>query len=124
MSADESLQNIGRLRLASVLLYQDRAQEVIDLFEGVDAPSFAALTNETLGDAYAALGDYKQAADAYNRALADPSPSPTIDAALVQMKLLDLPAVVVAEAEPEPEPELSEEPEPNEVPMAEDGESE
>ena len=138
MSADEGLQNIGRLRLASLLLYQDKPQEVIDLFEGVDAPSFAALMNEALGDAYTALGDYKQAADAYNRALVDPSPSPTVDPALLQMKLLDLPEVVVAEAEPEltEEPELSEEPELteeselieepdlNEEPMAEDGESE
>ena len=99
MSADEGLQNIGRLRLARVLLYQDKAQEVVDLLEGLDAPSFAALKDEALGDAYAALGDYKQAADAYNRALTDPSPSPTIDPALVQMKLIDLPEVVVAEAE-------------------------
>ena len=139
MDADDGLQNIGRLRLARVLLYQDKAQEVVDLLEGIDAPSFAALTNEALGDAYAALGDYQQAADAYNRALTDPSPSPTIDPALVQMKLIDLPEVVVAEAEQqeqseepevvaEPEsseqPESSEKPESSEQPMAEDGESE
>ena len=130
MGANEGLQNIGRLRLARVLLYQDKAQEVVDLLEGVDAPSFAALSNETLGDAYAVLGDYKQAADAYNRALTDPSPSPTVDRALVQMKLIDLPEVVVAEAaEPdvvaEPEaPEQSEEPATAEEAVAEDGESE
>jgi len=137
MDADEGLQNIGRLRLASILLYQDKPQEVIDLFEGVDAPSFAAMTNEALGDAYTTLGDYQQAADAYNRALADPSPTPTVDPDLVQMKLLDLPEVIVAEAaaesaqqeqseEPElsEEPESSEEPELSEEPMAEDGESE
>jgi predicted negative regulator of RcsB-dependent stress response len=139
MSANEGLQNIGRLRLARVLLYQDKAQEVVDLLEGVDAPSFAAQGNETLGDAYAVLGDYKQAAEAYNRALTDPSPSPTVDRALVQMKLIDLPEVVVAEAaEPdvvaEPEssesselseaPEQSEEPASAEEAVAEDGESE
>ena len=136
MDADEGLQNIGRLRLASVLLYQDKAQEVVDLFAEVDAPSFAALANEALGDAYAALGDYKQAADAYNRALTDPSPSPTVDRALVQMKLIDLPEVVVAEAaEPDvvAEPESSESTEQSEEPeepasaeeaVAEDGESE
>jgi predicted negative regulator of RcsB-dependent stress response len=133
MDANEGLQNIGRLRLASVLLYQEKAQEVVDLLEGVDAPPFAALANEALGDAYAALGDYQQAADAYNRALTDPSPSPTIDPALVQMKLIDLPEVVVAEAvepdvvaEPEfsAEPELTEEPASSEEPVAEDGELE
>lgn len=115
MSADEGLQNIGRLRLARVLLYQDKAQEVVDLLEGLDAPSFAALKDEALGDAYAALGDYQQAADAYNRALTDPSPSPTIDPALVQMKLIDLPEVIVAEAEPAEVPEQA---------TTEDGESE
>jgi predicted negative regulator of RcsB-dependent stress response len=98
MSADDNLQNIGRLRLASILLYQDKPQEVIDLLQDFDAPVFAAMANETLGDAYAALEDYKNAADAYNRALTDPSPTPTIDRGLVQMKLVDLPEVVVADA--------------------------
>lgn len=136
MGADEGLENIARLRLASVLLYQDKAQEAVDLFEDVDAPSFSALTNVVLGDAYAALGDYQKAADAYNRALVDPSPNPTVNPALVQMKLTDLPKVVVAEAEEQgqaAEPELlaepevteeTEEPEATKEPVAEDGESE
>lgn len=98
MRADNNLQNVGRMRLASILLYQDKPQEVIDLLEGFDAPAFAAMANETRGDAYAALEDYKNAAEAYDRALADPSPTPTIDRSLVQMKLVDLPDVVVAEA--------------------------
>ena len=98
MKADENLQNIGRLRLASILLYQEKPQEVVDLLKEFDAPAFSALANETLGDAYAALGDSKNAADAYNRALTDPSPTPTIDNALVQMKLIDLPEVAVADA--------------------------
>lgn len=98
MKADDNLQNIGRLRLASILLYQEKHEEVVELLKDIDAPAFAALTNEALGDAYAALGDSKNAADAYNRALTDPSPTPTIDRALVQMKLIDLPEVVVADA--------------------------
>lgn len=98
MKADEKVQHIGRLRLASILLYQEKPQEVVDLLQGFDAPAFTALANEALGDAYAALGDSKNAADAYNRALNDPSPTPTIDRALVQMKLIDLPEVVVADA--------------------------
>ncbi len=137
MGAEEGLENIGRLRLARVLLYQDKAQEVVDLLEGLDAPAFAALANEALGDAYAALGDYAQAADAYNRALTDPSPSPTIDPALVQMKLIDLPEVVVADAAAEAaqqeqaqepqvitEPKVTEEPAATAEPLDEDGESE
>ena len=132
MGADEGLQNIGRLRLASVLLYQEKAQEVVDLLEDVDSPAFAALTDEALGDAYTMLGDTTKAADAYNRALTDPSPSPTIDRALVQMKLVDLPqvaevAAVSEEADESEEAEAAEEteePAESAEPMAEDGESE
>lgn len=128
MSADDSLQNIGRLRLASVLLYQEKAQEVVDLLEEMDSPAFAALTNEALGDAYAMLGDYTKATEAYNRALTDPSPSPTIDSSLVQMKLVDLPQeAAVAEAVAAPEEvtdEATEEPAETEESTTEGGESE
>ena len=101
MRGNDALKNVGRLRLAHVLLYQDKPQEVADLLEGVEVVAFAALYDELLGDAYAALGRTAEAGDAYRRAMADPSPTPTIDRALVQMKLVDLPEVVVAKnAEP------------------------
>ena len=96
MRGNDALKNVGRLRLAHVLLYQDKPQEVADLLEGVEVVAFAALYDELLGDAYAALGRTADAGDAYRRAMADPSPNPTIDRALVQMKLVDLPEVVVA----------------------------
>ena len=98
MGADEGLTNIGRLRLARVLLYQDKPQDVADLLEGTNVDAFAGLTDELLGDAYTALGHYDEAGDAYRRALADPSPNPTVDRALVQMKLVDLPETVAAES--------------------------
>jgi len=93
---NDALKKIGRLRLAHVLLYQDKPQEVADLLEGVEAAAFAALYDELLGDAYLALDRFEEAGDAYRRALADPAPNPTIDRALVQMKLVDIPEVVVA----------------------------
>ena len=96
VNGNDALKKIGRLRLAHVLLYQDKPQEVADLLEGVEAAAFAALYDELLGDAYLALGRFEEAGDAYRRALADPSPNPTIDRALVQMKLVDIPEVVVA----------------------------
>ena len=99
MSADKNLQSIGRLRLANVLLYQEKPEEVVELLEGSESEAFAGLTNETLGDAYTALGEYDKARDAYNAALLDPSPSQTVDRGLVQMKLTDLPQVAVAEAD-------------------------
>ena len=122
MSGNDELKSIGRLRLAHVLLYQDKPQEVADLLEGVEATAFGALYDELLGDAYVALDRHDDAGDAYRRALADPSPTPTVDRALVQMKLSDLPEVIVAEAEPtEAEPT---EAEPTEMePVDENGET-
>lgn len=97
MSGNEELKNVGRLRLAHVLLYQEKAQEVVDLFAGVEVSAYAGLYDEALGDAYVMLGDYANAGDAYRRALADPSPNPVVDRAFVQMKLADLPETVAIE---------------------------
>jgi predicted negative regulator of RcsB-dependent stress response len=98
MDANDELKNIARVRLAHVLLYQDKAQEVVDLLDGVSVGAFNSLYDEQRGDAFTALGQYENAGDAYRRALADPSPNPVVDRGLVQMKLIDLPATVVAEA--------------------------
>ena len=91
LRGNEELKQVGRLRLARILLYQDKAQEVIDLLGDTEANAFSALSNELLGDAHVALGNIESAAAAYTRALADPSPAPTINRGLVQMKLTDLP---------------------------------
>lgn len=94
LSGNEELKNVGRLRLARILLYQDKPQDVLDLLAQQDAAAFNALNAELMGDAYLALGRVAEAGDAYRRALADSSQVPTIDRALVQMKLADLPVAV------------------------------
>lgn len=102
LRGNDELKQIGRLRLARILLYQDKAQEVVDLLDATEANAFAALNNELLGDAHVALGNIDAAAEAYTKALADPSPAPTINRGLLQMKLADLPdAEDVAAAETE-----------------------
>lgn len=106
MRGNRELRHVGRLRLARVLLYQDKAQEVIDLLATQEDEAFAGLYSEALGDAYAALGQIEEAADAYRVALADTSQ--TVNTVLVQMKLVDL-----AEAPPTAEPaEVDEQAEP------------
>jgi predicted negative regulator of RcsB-dependent stress response len=106
MRGNDELKSVARLRLARVLLYQDKPQEVVDLLAEVDDAAFAGLNAEVLGDAYAALGDTANAAAAYRRALADPSPNSVVDRALVQMKLVDLPeAMATAAAEVTPDTE-------------------
>ncbi|HLU06640.1 MAG TPA: tetratricopeptide repeat protein [Woeseiaceae bacterium] len=89
----------GRLRLAKILLYQDKPQEAIDLLQGYRDTAFAGRYSETLGDAYVALGQTDAARDAYTVALADDPNAPTVNRILVQMKLNDLPKVSAAAAD-------------------------
>lgn len=99
MKGADDLQGVARLRLARVLLYQEKPQDVVDLLQAADDPAFAGLYNEVLGDAFAALGEYSKAADAYGRAMADPSSNNVIDRSLIQMKLTDLPETVATIAD-------------------------
>lgn len=90
--AGEEFKHIGRLRLAKVMLYQGKAEEVVSLLEPQsDSNAFAARYAEALGDAYVALGQYEDARGAYQLALGESSQSATVDQSFVQLKLLDLP---------------------------------
>ena len=89
---DESEINmVGRLRLAKVLLYQNKPDEVVELMEGRASGGFAARYSEVLGDAYAAKGDYAAAQTAYLAALTEDQSLQTIDNSLIQLKINDLP---------------------------------
>jgi len=120
MRGNRALKGVGRARLARILLYQDKAQEVIDLLADRDEGAFAGMYAELRGDAYAALGNIDAAGDAYRIALADESQ--TVNRGIVQMKLVDLPAepaaaaateilapAAVETAEPEAEPAMDDE---------------
>ena len=95
---EPEMQMVARLRLAKILLYQDKPDEVAPLLEGYRDTAFAARYNEALGDAYLALGRIEDAADAYTAALADDPNTPTVDRTLIQMKLYDLPELPASEA--------------------------
>lgn len=99
LRGNDELKYVGRLRLAKIRLYQDKAEDVIGILSGQDSAAFAALYAEARGDAYAALGRYEEAGNAYRQALEDPASAATIDRALVQMKLLDLPETTAVEVE-------------------------
>jgi len=81
---------VGRVRLAKILLYQDKAGEVVDMLEGQDEGAFAARYAEILGDAYVALDREADARAAYQRALAETGGGATVNQQFVQLKLLDL----------------------------------
>ena len=88
---DTELGMIGRLRLAKILLYQNKAEEVVELLSDQPESAFTPRLSVALGDAYVLLGDYAAAQDAYVLAQNDSPTLPTIDRALVQMKIDDLP---------------------------------
>jgi len=90
MRGFENLKHIARVRLAKILLYQGKPEEVLSLLEGKDNAAFAALYAEERGDAYVALGRYDEARASYQAALNEAQP--TVDQGLIQLKLLDLPS--------------------------------
>lgn len=85
----EHLKHIARVRLAKILLYQGKPEEVLSLLEGKQNDAFAARYAEEMGDAYVALGRYAEARASYQAALGEAQP--TVDQGLIQLKLMDLP---------------------------------
>ena len=121
MSGADEVKAVARLRLARIYLYQDKAQDVVDLLEGQENAAFLGSYSEVLGDAYAALGRVADAEAAYQAALNDEMSSQTIDQGLVQWKILDLPkADQPAVEEPAVEEAAPEEPVSEEEPAAEE----
>ncbi len=89
MRGFEHLKHVARVRLAKVLLYQGKPEEVLSLLEDQGNAAFAARYADALGDAYVALNRYGEARAAYQAALGEAQP--TVDQGLIQLKLLDLP---------------------------------
>ncbi len=89
MNGFDNLKHVARVRLAKILLYQGKPEEVLSLLEGQDSGAFAARYAEERGDAYVALGRYDEARQSYQAALGEVQP--TVDQGLIQLKLLDLP---------------------------------
>jgi predicted negative regulator of RcsB-dependent stress response len=89
MDGFDHLKRVARARLAKILLYQGKPEEVLSLLEGQENAAFAARYAEQLGDAYVALGRYDEARTSYQAALGEAQP--TVDQGLIQLKLMDLP---------------------------------
>ena len=121
---------VGRVRLAKILLYQDKASEVVEMLEGQEDGAFAARYAEILGDAYFALDRAADARAAYQRALAETGGGATVDQRFVQLKLLDLPVDTFAgpselnvDAEEQPETDVQPELQPDAQPDTAETES-
>ena len=100
-SGFENLKHIARVRLAKILLYQGKPEDVLSLLEGQGNAAFAARYAEELGDAYVALGRYEEARASYQAALGEAQP--TVDQGLIQLKLMDLPAAAATPGEDDSE---------------------
>jgi predicted negative regulator of RcsB-dependent stress response len=115
---DEQLKPVARLRLARVLLYQEKAAEAVELLSGQPDSAFSARFSEVLGDAYVALGRFDEAGEAYAVAISDDPTKLTVDRILVQMKINDLPepgeVVAVDESLQTPSEQTVEAPDPGE----------
>ena len=98
---DEAVKHVARARLARVMRYQGKSQEVVNLLEGQESAAFSATYNELLGDAYHTLGRIDDAQVAYQAVLLDPMSQGTVDQQLVQWKALDLPEAGSEEASDE-----------------------
>jgi predicted negative regulator of RcsB-dependent stress response len=98
--ADDEYKKVARLRLAKVLLYQDKADEALELLgpAGEADGAFSARYDEVRGDALVALERPDEAREAYRRALSESGRETTVNQQFVQLKLLDLPVEEVAAA--------------------------
>lgn len=83
---------VARIRLAKILHYQEKYDEVLALLDGRNDTGFTARYAEARGDALTALERYAEARAAYTFALADNGQ--TTDMSFIQLKLLDLPVAV------------------------------
>ncbi len=86
---DHNLQQIADIRLARVLLAQQKPQQALPYLNKVNDAAFAPLVASIRGDAYAALGNNANARDAYQQALSG-LPKNTGLYTLVEMKLTAL----------------------------------
>ncbi len=96
--ADSETALVARLRLARLLLYQDRPAEAVELLRGYEDTAFASRYSEALGDALAALEREDEAVEAYAAALGGNPDLPTVDTTLIQMKINDLRVAPAGEA--------------------------
>jgi predicted negative regulator of RcsB-dependent stress response len=88
---------VARLRLAKILHYQEKYEEVLALLDLEDTAGFTARYAEARGDALVALERFDEARGEYLVALADNGQ--TVDATFLQLKMMDLPLSTAGSAE-------------------------
>jgi len=88
-SKNPSMRVIARLRMARILINQNKPDEALHLLKTVDDMSFIGLANEVRGDAYLAKNDKTSAFKSYQVALEE-LPNAEINRPILEMKLNNL----------------------------------
>lgn len=86
--SDDNIQMVAKLRLARVLLAQQKYDDALAVVPAGDSGSFKSSFDEVKGDIYLAKGDKKSAQEAYRQALQS-LPVNSNSRQLLQMKLDD-----------------------------------
>ena len=84
-SAIPSFEQIARLRLARLLISQQKSEEALAILSKVRDKTFNGLINEVRGDAYFAMKKMNEARQAYGQAITD-LPNAEVMRPLLQMK--------------------------------------
>lgn len=84
------IRNIGRLRLARVLIYQEKYDEALKTLADPGSETFSPAFHDVRGDVYHAMGKLAQARSEYEQALNSDISARLIERNYVQAKLDDL----------------------------------
>lgn len=84
-----ALRTVARVRLARLLISQNKPQEAIELLDKNDNKTYAAVVDEIKGDAYVLMGNKEQAHQSYENAIKE-FPGIEVVQPLIRMKLDDL----------------------------------
>lgn len=87
-----AIRQIARLRLARVLIAEQKPQDAINVLAKVNDTSFNGLTDEVRGDAYLAMNNIAQARQSYQSALQE-LPNAEVTRPLLRMKYDNLATV-------------------------------
>ncbi len=87
---DKATKNLTIIRLARVMIEENKANQAADILERIKDKSFLPLVFATKGDAYVALKQIPEAKEAYQNALNAFTDDKDPNKALVQMKLNNL----------------------------------
>ncbi len=89
-ATSEEFRNIARLRLARVLVFQEKYDGALKALSGPGSRAFAPAFHDIRGDVYYAMGKQAEARSEYEQALNSEVSGQVIDRTYVQAKLDDL----------------------------------